>query len=89
MHELLETSSPFLFPCTIEYSLICAAVMMMTVMMMMMMMMMMIPPRAAQHGREGCGEAVAVTAWQIPQAGWHLQSPGSKRAPATDGCDPA
>ena len=26
MHELLETSSPFLFPCTIEFSLICAAI---------------------------------------------------------------
>ena len=46
-------------------------------------------PRTAQHGREACGEAVAVTTLQIPQAGWHLQSPGSNRAPATDGCDPA
>ena len=26
LHQLLESSSPFLFPCTIEYSLICAAI---------------------------------------------------------------
>ena len=26
MHDLLESSSPFLFPCTIEFSLICAAI---------------------------------------------------------------
>ena len=26
LHQLLESLSPFLFPCTIEYSLICAAI---------------------------------------------------------------
>ena len=26
LHQLLESSSPFLFPCTIEYSLMCAAI---------------------------------------------------------------
>ena len=26
LHQLLESISPFLFPCTIEYSLICAAI---------------------------------------------------------------